>query len=191
MSSHIQLPVTKNIKIHFRVRVVIPLNKTIADFLDLKVKNRFPATDTLDIKHNFCVFKRRFVYIIFFNTGYVNCTKIPNYSEISAAQEEFCQVFNLLSENLTTPIIDNTTCSGTFGQVIYLKKLKQEIVNQNWEEKNWCNVKFNPEHFPGLFIKTDNATIIVFHSGKYTIVGAKCQEEANLTFSQVRAFIHQ
>jgi TATA-box binding protein (TBP) (component of TFIID and TFIIIB) len=187
MQSSVQLPVVKNVKIHFKVADISRLNTGIADLLTLKLENTFPISDTLTRKHNFCVFKRRFVYIIFYNTGFVNCTKIRNYSEISAALEEFSQVFKLDLEYFSTPIIDNTTSSGSFDKVIYLNKLKEKIQAQNVFQK----VNFNPEHFPGLFIKTNNGTIIVFHSGKYTIIGAKCQQQADTVFSQVHACILQ
>ena len=105
------------------------LNGSLANLIDLKINNTFPACDILTVKHNFCVYKRRFVYVIFFNKGYINCTKVRDYSEITEAIQEFGDIFNFTRLEYTPVIIDNTTASGTFAQNLDLRQLKT-VVNQ-------------------------------------------------------------
>jgi transcription initiation factor TFIID TATA-box-binding protein len=42
--------------------------------------------------------------------------------------------------------------------------------------KKFTNIKYNNEKFPGLFVKFNIGTAIIFHSGKIVIVGSKSIE---------------
>ncbi len=42
---------------------------------------------------------------------------------------------------------------------------------------NFKNLKYNNEKFPGLFVKFETGTVILFHSGKLVIVGCKTEKD--------------
>jgi TATA-box binding protein (TBP) (component of TFIID and TFIIIB) len=196
--THIQAtiakPVVKNVKFHFKVLDIRKLNLNISNLIDLKINNIFPKKDILNIKHNFLVYKRTFVYIVFFNKGFVNCTKVRSYSQIGDCVTEFCDIFNFNYIDCIPPIVvDNSTSSGDFQQKIDLRNLQQLINNNNNNNNNTLTpsltTKFNPEHFPGLFLKHSVGTLLLFYSGKYSIVGTKCQQQTNTLHSLVHVYI--
>ena len=131
MSSHAtDVPKIQNIKFHFRVKNVGKLNGSIADLIDQKLNKTFPSDQVLNLKHNFCVYKHHFVYTIFFNTGFINCTKVRDYSQIVKAIEEFKFIFKFSVEDFEPGVtIDNTTVTGCFNKKLDLIRLKQ-LINQ-------------------------------------------------------------
>lgn len=118
---------------------------------------------------NFIVVRKIFTYIIF-KTGtqknnHVNITKINSESAIITAIE-------ILQTLLTNVVIqkqtvDNITASTNLHKPILLTHLPNIYRNID------CIISYNPEKFPGLFIKVKNGTIIIFHTGKCIIIGAK------------------
>jgi TATA-box binding protein (TBP) (component of TFIID and TFIIIB) len=182
--SKVQGPILKNIKFHFKIGNLQQLNNSIADLITLKLSNNFKGR-SLSIKHNFVVYRHTYVYTIFFNTGFINCTKVTNYPHISEAIKEFCSDFKIVRKSVSKIVVDNTTSSGAFKQIINLYDLKAKI-NQETETQ----AHFNPTHFPGLFFRLHSkGTIIVFASGKYTIVGAKWRKDVKLIFQKMKAFL--
>lgn len=179
-------PKVNNIKFHFKVQNLSLLNNSIANIITDKLENNFVGKQ-LKIKWNFIVYKHVFSWIIFFECGFINCTKVKNYSDISQAIQEFCIDFKYNRWDITSGIIiDNTTSSGSFKCKINLYKLYEIIV----EKQNYQSVKYNHEHFPGLYLKTYNkGTIIVFTSGKYSIVGSKCTRDAEEVFNTMRLYL--
>lgn len=185
-------PQIKNIKFHFTVNNIPQLYRSIIDIINDKLEK--PTEDSIfKTGHNYIVYKKRFVYTIFYNKGYINCTKVPAYSHISKAIEEFCQIFRINRWEIPGGVkIDNTTSSGNFSHQLNLFELKN-VIHENSIDLNTsfkAPPKFNPSYFPGLFLKYNCGTIILFHSGKYTIVGAKCQRHSEFIFNEVKKYIH-
>lgn len=81
--------------------------------------------------------------------------------------------------------IDNTTSTFLFPLSINLKSVK---------ERN-LNVKYNPEKFPGLFLRTNFGTSVIFGNGKVNIIGCKNLEQIKevwrVTFSTLATAIIQ
>lgn len=182
-------PSVKNIKIHFTIDNLYQLFHGIIGIIDLKLSGDF-AGKTFSRGHNFIVYKNRFVYTIFYNKGYINCTKIPNYSGISEAISEFCDTFGLTRQDLSSGItIDNTTSSGKFKHRLNLLELKHKI--EQADQYQEIRTKFNPSFFPGLFVKYHFlGTIILFASGKYSVVGAKCQNQSEQIVENIYFFLN-
>ena len=121
----------------------------------------------------------------FFDSGYVNATKIANLKHCDSA-------VNLLHEllNVTKPAhklrftVDNLTGSGTFNRTINLSQLKAVNVESN------LIIKYNKNIFPGAVCKIRGlCTLIVFASGKYTCVGAKCIKSMEAGHALMNAII--
>ena len=66
--------------------------------------------------------------------------------------------------------IDNITATIKTGHKINLRKFEE--INRYKE-----NIRYNPESFPGLVIRKDSLTYIIFTSGSINIVGGKSKEQ--------------
>lgn len=161
-------PIIRNIKVHFCVDSV-PLLKQGFSFLQTNIVNE--DREVINVKltqhANFFVMRDIFVYTIFLNKGYINATKIPNYTSIDDCIKEFCKLLQLIEGDLTDVIIDNTTYAGNLNKKVDLRAIHYRARSQ------LISVKFNPIWFPAVFLKFSNGTVNLFQSGKYMIVGVK------------------
>ena len=75
-----------------------------------------------------------------------------------------------------------------FSALKKLKCLKKRTISV---QDGDCGIqaRFNPAYFPGLFMKSPVGTLITFESGKYNIVGTKCQQQAENLHFQALAYI--
>lgn len=140
--------------------------------------------------HNFVVFRNSFVFIIFANNGTVNITGINSFDRICEALQNFHRVFGIGREEITDVIVDNVSANGDFGRIICLRDLKHLINEQENEEQLISAASFNVNYFPAVFCKTFSiGTILVFNSGKFNIVGAKCQSHVTKIYLEMIALI--
>jgi TATA-box binding protein (TBP) (component of TFIID and TFIIIB) len=177
-------PVINNLKIRFTIfRKQLPK-------LREEIK-KLSTVQSVKTHHNFIVFKNSFVFIIFFNSGTVNITGIKSFSNISDAICCFCTTFNISRSSIKSEtIVDNITATGSFGRTVNLRNLKETINNGGKTESKISAASFNPNYFPAVFCKTFGiGTVLVFGSGKYNIVGAKCQEHVLEIFRLISVFI--
>lgn len=118
--------------------------------------------------------ERKFVVI------HVNITGIKDFSKIS---QSILNLKNSFFRKKKTKIlkvkIDNITSSFSFPKRIILPFIK----------KRNFNTKYNPERFPGLFLKFEEGTAIIFENGKVNIVGSKSKENVLETWRKVRKMI--
>ena len=162
-------PKINNVKVHFKICKKVTLKDNLSHNCDTVWH------------HNFAVVRWRYVYTIWFNSGVINITGIPTIDDIRVAVADICELLEIRETDIKCfPIIDNITASGKLGKNIDLKKLKaaQKI-----------NIAYNPDIFTGAFCKTDNGTIIIFSTGSYNIVGAKCQHHVSTIFTLLNAAI--
>lgn len=121
---------------------------------------------------NFIVFEKEFTYTIFKNgkkpENHINITKLKCRSDIEKALSVLSDLLKF--HNLHNFKIDNITASTSSYTTTDLNQISQK--------KTWGVLKYNPEKFPGLFIKHALGTVIIFHSGKVVILG--CKEENNV-----------
>ena len=116
------------------------------------------------------VVKSKYTYIIFKTNknseNHINITKIPSVDQVFEAIELIKELTYCLVLSQTIDNIIATT--NTFKQL----NLKDIVL-----KKKFQTIKYNNEKFPGLFIKFDKGTAIIFHSGKIVIVGSKSIED--------------
>lgn len=121
---------------------------------------------------NYLVIQDIFTYIIFKPSykkknfvSHVNITKIPTICEIEKAKKHLSTLLNcnILSKPV---VIDNITVS-----VNVEKNFTPENISKIFTDT--CKITFNKETFPGIFLKFDRGTAIIFHTGKCIIIGCK------------------
>lgn len=193
LSSGVLEPIVNNIKIRLSVcssalpqlkRSIQLLDTTSGDLVGAKRKRVFKR------HHNFIVFRNKYVFIIFFDSGAVNITGIKSFGYITEALKTFHSTFGIKRRHVTDLIVDNVSANGDFGHQINLSHLKQLINKTEEGDKLITSASFNVNYFPAVFCKTFKiGTILVFSSGKYNIVGAKCQSHLQEIFKETSALI--
>lgn len=127
---------------------------------------------------NYIVIQDIYTYIVF-KTSYkknnsishVNITKIPTISEIETSKEHLNILFDGV-HYVEKAIVDNITVS-----LDVRKNLTPENIKNIFEKL--CKITFNKETFPGIFLKFENGTAIIFHTGKCIIIGCKNLSDVN------------
>lgn len=148
----------RNIKISVKVGALI-LNNALSSLRSNNVISKEFC--------NFITFKHKSYTFVLFKTGknkqsHINITQIRNLDSINIALNI---LIGLLSCTVNYYTIDNIIATSDLKRSITLQNI---ISNQKFER-----IKYNNEVFPGLFIKFNQGTVIVFHSGKIVIVGCK------------------
>lgn len=176
-------PIVSNVKIHFKLSEEVNHLK--------KLKN---LKERWEVKwhSNFVVIRARFVYIAYFSSNHINATGLKSELDISSSLAELCEIYEIKSELFSNAKIDNITSSGSFN-----RKIKLNVIRQNLKEKteeHSCSFNYNKDHFPGAFLKFFShsqkvGTAIIFNSGKYSIVGAKCASHTALVFSRMQVIL--
>ena len=155
------MPRISNIKISAKIEL------TCLDTASIKLSNNGIA---IKLFCNYITFFSKFTYIIFKGSknqiSHVNITRLKNDKEIEQSLDHLnkilgCQILNFK--------VDNIIATDDFHQHLNLKEIAQRKIFEK--------VKYNSEQFPGLFIKFNTGTVILFHSGKIVIVGCKTQQE--------------
>ena len=123
---------------------------------------------------------------MFSTGGTVNITGISSERVIPKALKYFCKIFNVKKSYISDITIDNISASGSFNRYVDLSFLKWFVNSQDANQINRnpiSSVSFNANYFPAAFCKTFTiGTVVVFGSGKFNIVGAKCAQHVNQLF---------
>jgi len=115
---------------------------------------------------NFLSFTRRYSYVLFKTSSngltHVNITKVPGLGRPIRRSLKILR--KVLRKKIVSFKIDNIIATSDLKKKISLKKiaLRKDL-----------KVIYNNERFPGLFIKFDEGTSILYHSGKVVLVGCK------------------
>lgn len=148
----------RNIKVSVKVNALI-LNNALS----------YLKSNQILVKEfcNFITFKSNSFTFILFKTGkakqtHINITQIKDLTSINKAID--C-LNNLIKCTVINYTVDNIIATSDLHKPICLS----DVING----KKFDRVKYNNEVFPGLFIKFNEGTIILFHSGKIVIVGCK------------------
>merc|ERR1712001_688321 len=104
----------------------------------------------------------------FNNKSHCNISKVKE-NEIGECLRKLKWFLDISTEKIKYKI-DNITATIKTDHKINLKK----FAKQNQDEEN---ISYNPESFPGLVIKKNGLTYIVFTSGSINIVGGKSREQ--------------
>ena len=131
--------------------------------------------------NNFNVIKNKYAYIIFTKSKirqkfHVNITKIPSFDHVPKAIEE---LKNIIENPFSVEDIkiENITCLHILNKEINLIEVFRNISSSNFS-KDIIHARYNPEKFPGMFIKLRKCSILLFSSGKMVVIGATSKEEA-------------
>lgn len=148
----------RNIKISLKIEN-LPLNNAIEV---LKIKNIACKNH-----HNFISFQNKgFTFVLFkpSKNGYshLNITKIKVQKDILRSVEKVKKLFKCNATNLK---VDNIVATSNLKSTVNLKEIAKNKIFER--------IKYNPEQFPGLFLKFPVGTAIIFHSGKFVVVGCK------------------
>lgn len=123
--------------------------------------------------NNFISFNDIYTYIVFKSgdTGlnHINITKIPDRLSVQLAIKALSDLFNC---EVFFYKVDNIIATFNTHRRLNLNSLSKTLTAEGFY------IKYNPEKFPGLFLKESKGTIIIFHSGKTVFVG--CQDEENI-----------
>ena len=177
-----------NVKLSCKVRIFNDNNISFNRDIPIKQYN------------NFSVIKTKYTYIIFTKTKtnrtfHVNITKIPSLDHISKAIDE---LNNIINENFSVENfkIENITCLHILNNNINLLETfnnlnkNQYVISQDSEEKNIViQARYNPEKFPGIFLKLRNCSVLIFSSGKLVVIGATSEEEAKKGIFSILKFL--
>ena len=166
-----------NVKISCKIQIFNDNNISFNRDIPLKCYN------------NFRVIKTKYTYIIFTKSKinrkfHVNITKIPSLDHISKAINELKNIINgsFSVENLK---IENITCLHILNKNINLVDTFRNLKKKQYEENTDSNqnniivqTQYNPEKFPGIFLRLKNCSLLLFSSGKLVVIGATSEEEA-------------
>ena len=152
----------------------------------VKVSAKIPETD-LRIVEKFCeqnvIPTRRFNkdHLVVYDTSYtytffkksqtsfadqhVNITKLQT-TDLTAAIEDLAWLIDQEPKYIFSEI-DNITATGNIDKQIDL----QDFIDNNQDIVDF--ITYNPERFPGLFVRGKNGKVILFRSGKMVFVGCK------------------
>jgi TATA-box binding protein (TBP) (component of TFIID and TFIIIB) len=133
--------------------------------LDNVIKRLHESKITFKYHFNFITLSNKFNYTIFKSgkeSNHINITKIKDFKDIDNAINELNTIYHF---NILSIKIDNIIATGVLKKTIDL----QTII----DEKKFKQVNYNSEVFPGLFIKFKIGTAIIFHTGKFVVVGCK------------------
>lgn len=138
------------------------------------------------IKHknygNFVVVKTLYTYIIFKKgkeqNNHINITNIKTFETINSAIADLQQILDTVRFEQETLKIDNITAS------IDIEKPVNLITTSKLLEKH-SKISYNTEKFPGLFAKYSIGTLIIFHTGKCIVIGAKTKKDIECLVSNL------
>ena len=144
----------------------------------------------IHVKHfnNFSVIKNKYTFIIFTKSKigrkfHVNITKIPSLVYIPKAIEELKNIIEnpFYAEEIK---IENITCLHALNKEVNLIEIVENIKLGEFS-KDIISVRYNPEKFPGLFIKLKQCSVLLFSSGKIVVIGATSEEKAKNGILQI------
>ena len=108
---------------------------------------------------------------------HVNITKCRNYEFIPKAIDNLSFLTDLNTDDITF-VIDNISATGDIGNRISI----EDFLLKNKE----LLAHFNPESFPGCYIRYKSVTIGLFSSGKVIFVGARDFSDINDCFNWLK-----
>tara|TARA_Y100000310_G_scaffold342214_1_gene444336 strand:- start:5359 stop:5913 length:555 start_codon:yes stop_codon:yes gene_type:complete len=111
---------------------------------------------------------------LIFSSGKVVCTGARNMKEVKDSLQKIIKSLQKINVKITIEPkinIQNIVASGTVGMDLNLNTLAMKLDNTEYE----------PEQFPGLVYKLNqaNATFLLFSNGKVVCTGTKSEKEVH------------
>jgi len=160
----------RNIKISVRTSEV-SLNNVLKHLSSENIPHRcYP---------NFVTFKKDFSFVVFKksknNSNHVNISSLRTNQDI---KKSLHILKNLLKVKILSLKVDN---------VVATTNIKKRLNLLDIARSKTLNTKYNPEQFPGVFVKLVKGTAILFHSGKVVIVGSKSYKDLKWVVKEITA----
>jgi len=127
---------------------------------------KFPAAVVKDYEHD-----GEKVSFLVFQSGAVICTGGKDPERAKKAAEAFAKALmekGVVERGEVEPSVENLVTMFNLGTTVDLERASQAMEN----------VMYEPEMFPGMLIRMGKKAVLVFHSGKGIVAGAKSIEEA-------------
>lgn len=129
---------------------------------------------------NFIVIRDLYTYIIFKQgcngRNHVNITKLKVLADIDLSIKHLCSVLLTCHIVEYKRVIDNITASINLERQFNLLEITKIFPGH-------CS--YNTEKFPGLFLKFNCGTIILFHTGKCILIGAKTESDIQCLIAKI------
>ena len=132
---------------------------------------------------NFLVVHRKFTHVLFKSSRklsrvqHCNITKVL-LNETSEAIDELAFIIQKDPQSIDFKV-DNITATGSLDRTIEL----EDFIQGNSDISSF--ISYQPEVFPGLFLKNQFGKTIIFKSGKLVIIGCKTTYELEEVLSWV------
>ncbi len=117
---------------------------------------------------------------LIFSSGKIVCTGARNMEQVEQAIQKIIKSLEKINIKITIKpeiSIQNMVASGSIGMDLNLNKLTIKLDNTEYE----------PEQFPGLVYKLNEAkaTFLLFSNGKIVCTGTKSEEEARAALDKL------
>lgn len=140
----------------------------------ISLNNVIKCLDKCNISYkgfaNFVSFNYQFSFVVFKtssnNLNHINVSRVKSKKEIKVVENILLSVFLVPIHSIK---VDNIVSTSNIGRELNLFEIVRKQI--------FPNLKYNPEQFPGLFVKFNKGTTILFHSGKIVIVGCKSYDD--------------
>jgi transcription initiation factor TFIID TATA-box-binding protein len=126
----------------------------------------FPAAVVKDYEHD----GERVSFLVF-SSGAVVCTGGKDPERAKKAAKAFAKALmekGVVERGEVEPSVENIVAMFSLGARVDLERASQAMEN----------VMYEPEMFPGMLIRVGKKAVLVFHSGKGIVAGARSVEEA-------------
>jgi len=177
-------PTISNYKISFHTHH--PLRDTLDELYKIGVKLKHGIGFQIRLHHNFAIIRiGRYVYSPNYS-GFINITGIKNLDEIDIAIRTIYTLLDITyptSKDVLQYRVDNISASGSFGWAIALHRI-QSFLELHPEYPASC--RYRRHYFPGATVRYHNGggSAIFFTSGKFTIVGAKTEQQVQRIYGR-------
>ena len=145
---------------------------------------------SVKLLHNFAVVRTdRYVYTLN-DSGFVNITKLRTLADADEAVRELREFAHLPATEVYNFKIDNVTASGRLGySKIPLHKLAAFVTTNACFQVAKCT--YRPNYFSGASLKYHGGggTAILFTTGAFTIVGAKCESQVSHVYKHTQRLV--
>ena len=163
----------------------IKISAKISPGVDLyTIESNLSKEEIVEKYQSFLVIKKEWSIVVFKqgNKSYnhVNICGLKNYCEILESIDVLARISNTPSANIGFTI-DNICGNGDLKTHIDLEKF-QSFACQH-------PIQYNPEIFPGMYIRCDNLVMILFSNGKVNFVGAKRFEDLDESFHRLKQLV--
>ena len=130
-----------------------------------------------------------FAYVLF-GSGVVNVTRIKDLDAIDKAVDVFEYFFKVSPVDRTKVFIDNTTAAGILECAhISLRKIVQIKRSIDKDNSPECVANISPYFHSAIIKQVSQATLFLYPSGKYTILGANTVDKIRRTHKSLCAIV--